>query len=75
VNVPLLIAGSFRPKFTHCPAAGIGIVDDKLPAPPNSEHAEISTIKDKLGASGAWKYHVMVGYTSVGAGSSIIGPH
>jgi hypothetical protein len=47
VNAPLLIVGSFRPKSTHCPAPGIGIVDDELPAPPNIEHAEINAIKDK----------------------------
>jgi hypothetical protein len=47
VNAPFLIVGSFRPKSTHCPASGIGMVDDKLPAPPNMEHAEISKIKEK----------------------------
>jgi hypothetical protein len=47
VNAPPLIVGSFRPKSTHCPVPGIGIVDDELLAPPNSEHAEISTIKEK----------------------------
>jgi len=47
VNAPLLIVGSFRPKSTHCPALGIGIVDDEPFAAPNIEHAEISTIKDK----------------------------
>jgi hypothetical protein len=47
VNAPLLIVGSFRPKFTHCPASGIGKVDDKLTAPPKIEHADTRTIKDK----------------------------
>jgi hypothetical protein len=47
VNAPLLIVGSFRPKSTHCPALGIGIVNDELPAPPNIEHADASMIKDK----------------------------
>jgi hypothetical protein len=47
VNASLLIAGSFRPKATHCPAPGIGIIDDELTAPPKIEHADISTIKDK----------------------------
>jgi hypothetical protein len=46
VNAPLLIAGWFRPKSTHCPASGIGIVDDELPAPANIEHADTSTTKD-----------------------------
>jgi hypothetical protein len=47
VNAPLLIVGSFRPKSTHCPALGIGIVDDKLAAPANIEHVDTSKIKDK----------------------------
>jgi hypothetical protein len=47
VNAPPLIVGSFLPKSTHCPAPGIGIVDDELLAPPNTEHADTSTIKDK----------------------------
>jgi hypothetical protein len=47
VNVPLLIVGSFRPKSTHCPALGIGIVNDKLAAPANIEHADTSKINDK----------------------------
>jgi hypothetical protein len=47
VNAPFLIGGLFRPKSTHCPAPDIGIVDDELPAPPNIEHADTSTIKDK----------------------------
>jgi hypothetical protein len=47
VNAPLLIVGSFRPKSTHCPAPGIGMVDDELDAPPNIEQADIRTIKDK----------------------------
>jgi hypothetical protein len=47
VNAPLLIIGLFRPKSTHCPAPGIGLVDDKPVAPANIEHAEISTIKEK----------------------------
>jgi hypothetical protein len=50
VNAPSLIIGSFRPKSTHCPAPGIGIVDDKLVAPANIEHVDASTIKDKYGA-------------------------
>jgi hypothetical protein len=47
VNAPLLIVGSLRPNATHSPAPGIGIFDDELPASPNSEHAEISKIKEK----------------------------
>jgi hypothetical protein len=47
VNARPLIGGLFRPKSTHCPTSGIGIVDDELAAPPNIEHADTSTAKDK----------------------------
>jgi hypothetical protein len=69
-----VIIGSFRPKSTHCPAPGTGIVDDELRAPLNIEHADTSTSKDKKGARfgpGARKCHDTVGNTSVGAESSI----
>jgi hypothetical protein len=49
VNAPSLIVGSLRPKSTHCPAPGIGIVDKEPPAPPDIEQAHTSTIKDKYG--------------------------
>jgi hypothetical protein len=51
VNALLLIVGSFRPKSTHCPASGIGIVDDEPAASPNIKHADTRTIKDKYGAN------------------------
>jgi hypothetical protein len=41
------MVGLFRPKSIHCPAPGIGIVDDELPAPLNIEQADTSAIKDK----------------------------
>ena len=35
-------------------------------------HADFNLLLPRSMGSGAWKYHDMIGYTSVGAGSSVV---